>query len=109
MPPKSTLWKHFDKNSDKTCRQCGKILKTSGNTSNLKCHMESKHENLLGKPMRVCVSEPEAGPSTSLTGSEIVSDGRESMKKCQSTIASAFRRSSLLKKGAVPAKKSLKQ
>lgn len=52
MPPKNDLWQHFVKNSDKTatCRHCWKILKTSGNTSNLKCHMESRHEHLMKKP-----------------------------------------------------------
>ena len=62
MPPKSELWKHFVKNSDNksaVCRHCGKIIKTSGNTSNLKCHLESKHSNILssGKKEKVPIEK----------------------------------------------------
>lgn len=42
MPPKlkSDLWRYFNKISDKVaeCKYCGKHVKTSGNTSNLKAH-----------------------------------------------------------------------
>lgn len=51
MPPKSQYWKYFDKINDSNakCRSCGKIIKTSGNTSNLKCHIDNKHSNLMPK------------------------------------------------------------
>lgn len=51
MPPKSTVWQHFVKNSDQsgTCRYCGKVLKTKGNTSNLKCHLQSKHQTIFSQ------------------------------------------------------------
>lgn len=49
MSPKSALWQHFVRNADQsgTCRHCGKRLKTKGNTSNLKCHRQSKHPNIF--------------------------------------------------------------
>lgn len=50
MPPKSTLWKYFDKSvggSIAICKFCSKQLKTSGNTSNLKCHLLSRHPTVL--------------------------------------------------------------
>lgn len=49
MPPKSALWQHFVRNTDQTgtCRHCGKTLKTKGNTSNLKCHLQSKHPKIF--------------------------------------------------------------
>lgn len=49
MPSKSSLWQHFVRNADQsgTCRHCGKTLKTKGNTSNLKCHLQSKHPNIF--------------------------------------------------------------
>lgn len=52
MPPKSQYWKYFEKISDSSakCRTCGKILKTAGNTTNLKCHLDKKHPNIMPKP-----------------------------------------------------------
>lgn len=49
MPPKSILWQHYTRNPDQsgTCRHCGKIVKTKGNTSNLKCHLQSKHPKVF--------------------------------------------------------------
>jgi hypothetical protein len=50
MPPikrKSEVWKYFSKTSDgfAECRFCNKKLKTSGNTSNLICHIARVHKN----------------------------------------------------------------
>lgn len=41
-PPKSDIWRQFTKTSktEAKCKYCLKILKTSGNTSNLKAHLK---------------------------------------------------------------------
>ncbi|XP_072375545.1 uncharacterized protein [Diabrotica undecimpunctata] len=53
MPPKSDLWKYFDKCiEDKNyakCRLCSKRIKTCSNTSNLKCHLKSTHKEFSFK------------------------------------------------------------
>lgn len=45
-PPRSALWKHFIKLTKDTakCKLCDKILKSSGNTSNLHAHLKQKHK-----------------------------------------------------------------
>ncbi|CAG4980997.1 unnamed protein product [Parnassius apollo] len=50
MPPKSRFWEFFDKisNGEAKCT-CSKVLKTCGNTTNLKLYIEKMHESLLGK------------------------------------------------------------
>lgn len=54
-PPKSQLWKHFEKTSSltATCRYCKQQLKTSGNTSNLKSHLKTKHPHVLPSPSSI--------------------------------------------------------
>lgn len=62
MAPKSEIWLHFDQCDDKKsarCRHCGSIIKTSGNTSNLRCHLQHRHINIKlgqvsgsGKPLQ---------------------------------------------------------
>lgn len=49
MAPKCEYWKYFEKidNSKAKCRTRAKIIKTSGNTSNLKAHIEKMHANLV--------------------------------------------------------------
>lgn len=44
-PPKSVTWLHFIRLSKETarCKACSKVLKTSGNTSNLNSHLKQKH------------------------------------------------------------------
>ncbi|CAH1714707.1 unnamed protein product [Aphis gossypii] len=44
--PKSEVWKYFDKkmNGNAMCKVCGKILRTSGNTSNLMGHLKKMHK-----------------------------------------------------------------
>lgn len=51
MPPKSRFWEFFEKleNNEARCRTCSKIIKTCGNTTNLKLHIEKMHSTLLGK------------------------------------------------------------
>ncbi|XP_054089805.1 uncharacterized protein LOC128922640 [Zeugodacus cucurbitae] len=46
---KSRVWSFFIRNSDAsaTCKICSKKLKTSGNTSNLRCHVENVHKKVL--------------------------------------------------------------
>lgn len=49
-PPKSDIIKYFDvRSSTKTplCRLCKKIIKTSGNTSNMRKHIMSRHKSTL--------------------------------------------------------------
>ncbi|KAK9744832.1 BED zinc finger [Popillia japonica] len=48
-PPRSNVWKHFKKITPNTakCSLCGKVLKTSGNTINLKTHLKQKHSFVL--------------------------------------------------------------
>jgi hypothetical protein len=45
----SNIWKHFQKVTPNTakCNMCSKILKTSGNTTNLKTHLKQKHYSIL--------------------------------------------------------------
>ena len=44
-PPKSKLWLYFSKVNKDTvkCKSCSKILKSSGNTTNMKKHLIVKH------------------------------------------------------------------
>lgn len=47
---KSAIWNYFKKsNNDKeaTCKFCNKNLKTSGNTTNLRGHIEKKHADVV--------------------------------------------------------------
>ena len=48
-PKKSHVWKHFRMiNNDKAmCRYCDKIVKTSGNTSNMRNHLTIAHSSIL--------------------------------------------------------------
>ncbi|GLV40054.1 hypothetical protein CBL_02939 [Carabus blaptoides fortunei] len=64
------------------CKQCGKILKTAGNTSNLKCYIESMHSSLIGhnkkKPSsqeRDRGDEPELLPLTNQPNASSTSTG----------------------------------
>lgn len=51
MPPKSRFWEFFERleNNEARCRFCFKIIKTCGNTTNLKLHVDKMHSTLLGK------------------------------------------------------------
>ncbi|CAH1099724.1 unnamed protein product [Psylliodes chrysocephalus] len=51
MPPKSNVWKYFDKTNKEysICNLCNKKIKTCGNTSNLRCHIKSIHNQELFK------------------------------------------------------------
>lgn len=46
---KSKIWNYFKKTGDKAaiCKICNKSLKTSGNTSNLRGHLEKVHSQQL--------------------------------------------------------------
>lgn len=65
MPPnkvKSKIWNYFNKNGDKeaVCTICKKRLKTSGNTTNLRGHLENVHSqqwedfDISSKKKRIC-------------------------------------------------------
>uniref|UniRef100_A0A1B0CS90 BED-type domain-containing protein n=2 Tax=Lutzomyia longipalpis TaxID=7200 RepID=A0A1B0CS90_LUTLO len=45
----SSTWAYYDKIDDKTasCQLCGKIVKTSGNTTNARNHLKAKHKILI--------------------------------------------------------------
>lgn len=47
MPP-AIVWDYFNKidTSSARCKQCNTIVKTSGNTSNLRAHINNKHPAL---------------------------------------------------------------
>ncbi|CAH2097478.1 unnamed protein product [Euphydryas editha] len=51
MPPKNRFWEFFEKleNNEARCRTCSKIIKTCGNTTNLKLHIAKMHNTLLEK------------------------------------------------------------
>lgn len=51
MPAKSQYWKYFEKIDGymARCRSCSKILKTSGNTTNLRLHIQKMHSILLSR------------------------------------------------------------
>jgi len=42
-PPKSIIWQYFSKQDGNTC---SKILKSSGNTTNLVAHLRQKHPKI---------------------------------------------------------------
>lgn len=47
---KSAIWNYFkrcDNNKEATCKLCNKNLKTSGNTTNLRGHIEKKHSDVV--------------------------------------------------------------
>lgn len=50
MPLKSNMWKYFLKlnANEARCKICEKIIRTSGNTTNLKGHATT-HKNLIEK------------------------------------------------------------
>ncbi|CAD7093955.1 unnamed protein product [Hermetia illucens] len=49
LAPKSEVWKFYVRINDKIakCNVCGNNIKTSGNTTNLKCHIKTKHKNIF--------------------------------------------------------------
>jgi len=49
----SDIWQNFDKVSkyESKCKICKKIYKTSGNTTNLRTHLEKVHSNLKSAPV----------------------------------------------------------
>nr|XP_036226948.1 uncharacterized protein LOC118682393 [Bactrocera oleae] len=95
MPPKSQYWKYFEKINDTSakCRSCGKNLKTASNTTNLKCHLEKKHQNLMPKdePVRTTSSstpttfkKPSAVFSTSTANVTVTMEISKSGSDCDS-------------------------
>lgn len=47
-PSKSELWNYFQKLTDTSaqCNLCNQIIKTSGNITNLKAHINTKHKDI---------------------------------------------------------------
>uniref|UniRef100_A0A1B6BWX9 BED-type domain-containing protein n=1 Tax=Clastoptera arizonana TaxID=38151 RepID=A0A1B6BWX9_9HEMI len=54
-PPKSDVWRYFTRTSkqEAKCNFCSKLLKTSGNTSNLKSHLKvhKLKDEIKSKPL----------------------------------------------------------
>lgn len=90
MPPKSNFWQYFEKRSGSqfaTCRLCQKIIKTSGNTSNLKCHIQAKHkEIMLKQPSQIDIATPST--STSVKKSRIEGADSEEIELSDTDTAS---------------------
>ncbi|XP_050506100.1 zinc finger BED domain-containing protein 4-like [Diabrotica virgifera virgifera] len=62
MPKKSAVWLHFDKSADgksAKCKHCGKLIKSSGNTSNLRGHVESMHKKYVIETSKPGSEEPQ--------------------------------------------------
>lgn len=51
MPKISCVWRHFDKKNifSAVCKICCKILKTGGNTTNLRQHLQTIHHLKLDR------------------------------------------------------------
>ncbi|CAD7079669.1 unnamed protein product [Hermetia illucens] len=49
LAPKSEVWKFYVRINDKIakCNVCINNIKTSGNTTNLRCHIKTKHKNIF--------------------------------------------------------------
>lgn len=84
----SIVWNFFQKNTDGKSVNC-KICKRSGNTTNLKCHLERVHPVLLAKtsdrPEEVHQDEPPTAteadvPSCSKRVAADAEDGSVSLK-----------------------------
>lgn len=133
MPPKSKYWEYFEKidNSQARCRSCSKILKTCGNTTNLRLHIEKMHPILLkkrqndaetdepgSKKLRAGNESPTteekqmqpqpstsfatSAPSSSYIGSEIESESVKSDTSGTSATASTSRNVSKIKSSFQP-------
>lgn len=63
--PRSKYWNYFEKSELNKgfakCKLCAKLIRTSGNTSNLKCHITSKHPNVIlatvSQSSAVCIED----------------------------------------------------
>lgn len=123
---KSKLWAHFSRSDDsKTakCRHCSKFVKTSGNTSNLRAHLERYHDKKMDMEEWPALSQPQPlqlnslqkstpssspGPEPS-TSKEIVS--QDQVKKTntdQETILHCFKKVSDYKDGGIVSNKIVK-
>jgi hypothetical protein len=71
MPPKSLFWRFFEKvdNAYARCKLCSKKIKTSGNTSNLKCHLTSMHKQIRSQKTAKELEITFANSTTSSTSS----------------------------------------
>ncbi|XP_064214563.1 uncharacterized protein LOC135266995 [Tribolium castaneum] len=87
-PPKSKCWRYFTKVSkDKAqCNVCLKILKTSGNTSNLLCHIKQKHQKMVA-----CITEEYKNLQTHSDLGQLMKDAvMKEIEKRFSTIEKSF-------------------
>lgn len=123
---KSKLWAHYSRNDDgKTakCRHCAKSVKTSGNTSNLKVHLERYHDkkwNMEEQPapsqptdlnslQKSSSSSPRLGPSTSKEiASSVSQDQPKKTNIDQETILNCFKKVSAYKEGGTASNKIVK-
>ncbi|XP_020283306.1 zinc finger BED domain-containing protein 4-like [Pseudomyrmex gracilis] len=87
-PLKSIYWKFFDKSGDMaTCRICNKILKTSGNTTNLKSHMKKNHPKIESNTIisRNKENEQQENQTKNSDNSEISESSESKRKKARIT------------------------
>jgi hypothetical protein len=73
MFKKSDLWKYFEKCQEinfAICRFCSKKIKTSGNTTNLKCHLEVMHKNALHNTLPLSKLKSPSQPQTNIPRSK---------------------------------------
>lgn len=121
MPPKSILWQHYTRNPDQsgTCRHCGNNVKTKGNTSNLKCHLQSKHHKVFevfSKSLKEDSKSKKIGkltrertsPNTSTLDPNLQNDipnSSNSLNTYQDTISGAFKKIESFKEGGSSSQK----
>ncbi|XP_017462047.1 PREDICTED: zinc finger BED domain-containing protein 4-like, partial [Rhagoletis zephyria] len=109
MPRISEFWKHFTKLSSSAakCNHCGNVLKTSGNTSNLKCHMQSVHGELLtASSSAKSVSNVNSVASKNYKQTTLVEDD-EDEALLSSLLPSTSRSSSCSNLSSVPSQQSI--
>lgn len=70
-PPKSKIWNFFSKKSKdySQCNSCLKVLKSSGNTSNLTAHLKQKHAAIYKAAF---VAHKESEENVKSTGREVI-------------------------------------
>ncbi|XP_039485139.1 uncharacterized protein LOC120447670 isoform X2 [Drosophila santomea] len=88
----SCVWNYFDKSADgKTakCIKCGKTYQTSGNTTNLSCHLKRIHPNFTisnDTAFKTCVLKYFCVPATSTESEQMFSKAGLVIREKRSSI-----------------------
>ncbi|XP_071580370.1 E3 SUMO-protein ligase ZBED1-like [Temnothorax nylanderi] len=78
LPPKSTLWKHFIKGSEgAACRVCPQFIKTCGNTTNLRYHLQRKHPDIYDKMVNTSESSDKPQKRKEIPSEDIAHEEEE--------------------------------